>query len=273
MASELAPLFQSLDVRSPGVAWALGTRLLFFPDWLEGEWALSDAKLEGVQTPLGRKFVNRNTPGVTKASALCGFPDVGAEARGPLEFHWRFVRSESLGGVVADRAFNTRSTVDGFLGFSSVQRVEYDPSREPTRMSVVWSTPRRDTRWGDQGEESPHGLDRAPASFPPAHSEISRDLRKAELFINNRRGECGVGPSGRREFRSLESFRQVTQAGGGGYVYDYATLTSFEELEAQRLAVRQRLAAFVVPQESFYFEVLDRATAIFDYSFVATRVA
>ena len=57
-----------------------------------------------VANPLGRRFVTRSTPGVTKASMLAALPDVGAGMDGrTVRFQLRFVRSAEEGGIVADR--------------------------------------------------------------------------------------------------------------------------------------------------------------------------
>ena len=57
-----------------------------------------------VVNPLGRRFVTRSTPGVTKASMLAALPDVGAGMDGrTVRFQMRFVRSAEEGGIVADR--------------------------------------------------------------------------------------------------------------------------------------------------------------------------
>jgi hypothetical protein len=156
--------------------------------------------------------------------------------------------------------------VDAFLRYPAVQSVEYDPADNPTRAAVVYATPRKDT------------------------SVISRDLRKAELFINNRASSsaCGgstgsaAGPGseagggggaagGEGCLLVLELYRQVAQARQQGAVYDYAVISRFGLQADGSVDVAQRVAAFMQPQDALYFEAGDRAVALYDYSHTYTK--
>ena len=153
--------------------------------------------------------------------------------------------------------------MDAFLRYPAVQSVEYEAADNPTRLAVVYATPRKDT------------------------SVISRDLRKAELFINNRTsaacssGDAGAdadadasssSSSGQQCFVALELFRQVSQARQQGNIYDYAVLSRFRQQADGSVQVAQRVAAFMQPQDALYFEAGDRAVALYDYSHTYTRV-
>jgi hypothetical protein len=150
--------------------------------------------------------------------------------------------------------------MDSFLGYAAVQSVSYSPADNPTRLNVVWSTPRKDA------------------------AEQSRDLRKAEIFINNRGGSSSGGSSsegggssggsgGQQSFCCFELYRQVTQAKQQGAVGDYAAWWEFTPSAASpnKLAVRQRVAAFLQPQDALYFESGDKAVAVYDYVYEYIR--
>lgn len=62
--------------------------------------------------------------------------------------------------IVADRAFNAISIFNAYLGYDAVEKVEYDPRKDPTRESIIFKT------------EGPHGEVLAP--------------KRQELFIINR---------------------------------------------------------------------------------------
>ena len=74
--------------------------------------------------------------------------------------------------VHGPREYNIAQQVDAFFGEPSVRSVRYTPLDDPTRVSVEYATGRKDT---------------APAS--PSAPAATVDLRRAELFINNRRSQ------------------------------------------------------------------------------------
>ena len=149
---------------------------------------------------------------------------------------------------MADRVFNLRQCVDAFLGRpGSVRAVEYDPGTNPTRLRVIYSTPRRDTR------------------------EQSEDIRKAEVFINNRLSKI-VTSDNCEEFLFAEFSRQVVQAARQGSINDYVVAT---RLSKKRFAGDdggfktveglQRVGAFLQPQDPAYFDVGGQAVMVYDY--------
>lgn len=246
-ASGLAALLEpGAQVRHPGVAWSIGKRSkqLYYPDWLEGTWQ-AEASLDKVANPLGRRFVTRSTPGVTKASMLAALPDVGAGMDGrTVRFQMRFVRRVEEGGVVADRPFNLAQLDNAFLGYEAVTSVMYNPLENPTRLSITYTTPRKDT------------------------AAQSNDIRKAEIFVNNRTSELDRGT-----FTALETFRQVNQAKQQGAVFDYAVISQFRQQPdaPDHIAVRQRTAAFLTPQDPLFFDAGAKAVGLYDYTLKLAR--
>ena len=156
----------------------------------------------------------------------------------------RFVNSKEEGGIVADRIYNIEQCVDAFLGRpGSIRSVEYDPVANPTRLQAVYSTPRKDTR------------------------EQSEDLRKAEIFINNRVTKANDANG---EFLFAEFIRQVGQAARQGSVNDYVVATRLQRGPAAddggtEVEGLQRVGAFLQPQDPAYFDVGGQAVAVYDY--------
>ena len=131
------------DLRQPGYMLPWESKLLFYPRWMFGEWEVT-SKFIGVRAPLGKRFV----PG--------GFQDAGdapADDGGPGSTYAYSLRYYStlpdtfrnnmlvaLGAgmpedsIIADRAFNTRSMSDAFLGYTgAVSSVDFDPAGSPLR--------------------------------------------------------------------------------------------------------------------------------------------
>lgn len=149
---------------------------------------------------------------------------------------------------MADRPFNITSCVDAFLNKkSSVRGVDYDPLTNPTRYRVVYATPRKDTR------------------------EQAEDLRKAEVFINNRVVQTGQEAEGGQYFLSAEFQRQVVQAARQGAVNDFMVATKLRQRQDGSLEGLQRVAAFLQPQDPAYFDVGGQAVAVYDYSLTYRR--
>lgn len=145
--------------------------------------------------------------------------------------------------------------------------------------AVVYATPRKDTR------------------------EIKEDVRKAEIFINNRWRETPRDDT----FLACEVYRQVSQAQGQGGVGDYAVIARYQALTGsgnqpglffanqlgsssqgdavggasarggaapavRSVAVTQRVAAFLTPQDDKFFVSGNKAVALYDYAYTLTRV-
>lgn len=135
--------------------------------------------------------------------------------------------------------------------------------------AVVYATPRKDTR------------------------DIKEDVRKAEMFITNRSSESPRDGT----FLACEAYRQVSQAQGQGGVGDYAVIARYQALAGpagqgppaanssqqgdaegggaalvRSVAVTQRVAAFLTPQDDKFFVSGNKAVALYDYAYTLTRV-
>ena len=228
--------------RRPGTLIDPGRAPVVCPAWLEGCWRVAPV-LTSVEFPAGRTFVNKSVPGVTKAS-IVEAADVGRSVPSePVEQLMRFVRrGPGRGDVQADRALNVGSSMDALLGEGTVRSVEYDPESNARRLSVLFQTPRRGGGAPDQ----------------------ATDLRKAELFLNYGRGR----EVGEDEFWAEQLWRQVSQAKRQGDVGDYDVVERFvrSPTGAPEVAYERYISAFLQPQDPRYFDVGDRAVAVYAFS-------
>lgn len=241
----LSAQLEGTTLRSPGVGWALTNkqRQLFYPDWLQGTWQ-AEARFLNASFPLGTRFLSRATPGVTKGSIIAALSDVGLAQERPVEMLMRWTYSEAEGGVVADRVYNISQQVDAFLGPGTLRSVAYDAASNPTRLAVVYATRRRDSL------------------------EATNDVRKAELFINNRTSEAPAPDV----FVGAELYRQVNQAKQQGSIGDYLIISKYQRTQPDAVEIRQRVAAFLQPVDALYFEAGDQATALYDHAYTLKRV-
>ncbi len=176
------------------------------------------------------------------------------------------------------RVFNIRQQVDAFLGEPSVRSVLYNPTDDPTRVSIEYITKRKDT---------------APASANAPSMPV--DVRRAQLFINNRRSQQ---PS-ENVFVCSELYRQVggsvctmtcaalyslhvcpfnhhqvNQAKRQGSVGDYEVFWEYtrDPNNPDTVQARQRVAAYLQPEDALYFQSGNRAVATYDYTYVLTKL-
>ncbi|EFJ52741.1 hypothetical protein VOLCADRAFT_127341 [Volvox carteri f. nagariensis] len=216
-----APIFQ------PGVAWSRRNRdrQLFYPAWLAGEWEVT-ARFAAASFPQGHRLLGRTVPGVLKGSMVAALPDVGA---------------------AMDGVFNVRQLMDAFYSFAVTRKVEYEPLKNPTRLTVVYATPRKDK------------------------SVISEDLRKAELIINNRISQ-EISPT---DFIVAELFRQMAVATTEVTAATAAAASGSVVVTGigAEVQVLQRVAAFLQPQDAAFFEAGNQAVAVYDYTYTLKRVA
>jgi hypothetical protein len=138
------------------------------PSWLEGCWDVSPALVD-VAFPLGKQFLRKSTPGVTKAS-VAEAADIGKSTpQDPVrqQMRWTAQSSPNEEGLstVPDVIFNITSSMNALLGTDANTSVQM---QNPKRLSVTFATPRRSAMavdgGGGQGQET--------------------DPRKLELFLN-----------------------------------------------------------------------------------------
>jgi hypothetical protein len=211
-----------------------------YPGWLVGTWDVAQV-FDGFVFPskrISREQIMREPaiPGLQKLSVV-SVPDMG---KSPCSFQMRFVPGAG-GRAVEDKRFNIASAVDGCLEAKLVQKVEYEPERNPNRCSVVMRPGR------------------------------TRNAERIELFFNARESEALSEVT----FVASEHLRQVTFSASpaegivrqvSGSYGQYQTFTRMGDSSGQ---VRLNLltAAYLEPteQEALYFDSVDQPVLVYSH--------
>lgn len=246
---------------SPGTSLFSKPGLVFHPRWLFGTWSCT-ATFEGFEAPLGDAFVEPALLNAARAPLEQG--GLGSTTKYELHFYstlpdtfdnqlrvqlgFGMPRDE----IVQDRAFNTRSTTNAFLGWDAVASVQYDAREAPDRQTVEFARISPDMR-----------------PLPP---------KRIELYLNNQATESDgyaeiVPGDSRRSFVVSELSRQVTMATRNVQVQDYEVLTEYVRQSEDTVTARQVSAVYLDPRHPRYFNAAGRAVAIYRYSLVMSRVA
>lgn len=224
-----------------------------------GEWNVQST-FTAIHTPLGNKYVPDGF--LQTAHQLPQDGGVGSTYEYSLRFYSTLPDTldnnmrVALGlgmphdAIIADKAYNTRSTTDAFLGYKgAVEHVEYDPRDAPLRQSVTMST---------------LGPDMMP--LPPRRIELYTN-RVQSSSMNGDLDECSV-------FTTSELARQVFVAVRDVQVTDYEVLNEYRKVKDDTSVIlgKQRSVVYLQPQEALYFEARNRAVAVYDYEFAMKRV-
>lgn len=228
-------------------------KTIYYPRWMFGEWQVR-SKFTAVATPLGARFVPPGFLQAAEASAEDG--GVGSEysyalryySTLPDTFENNMIVNLGLGSphdaIIADKAFNTKSTSSAFLGYAgAVASVEYDPRDAPLRQTVTLSS---------------LGPDMAP--LPP---------RRLELYVNALQSEEDAENN---VFRTSELARQVLVAVRDVQVTDYEIVNEYRRVSDGKIAGRQRSLLYLQPQDALFFQAGGRPVAAYDYEFTMERV-
>ena len=235
-----------------------------------GEWNVT-SKLISTLTPLGARFVPEGFRVSQQQQQQQQQEEEDINATEEHAYALRFYSTLpptfdnqarvflGLGGiqdaVIADKAFNTKSTVSSFLGYSgAVSSVEYDPAESPLRQTVVLSS---------------LGGDLAP--LPP---------RRLELYVNALSKEENEEST---VFRTSELVRQVLVAVRDVQVLDYEILNEYTRKSSgggrrnssdgtDLIKGRQRSMLYLQPQDELYFQSGGKPVVVYDYEFEMKRV-
>lgn len=215
------------------------------PSWLEGRWRVT-SKLDGVDFPIGRKFITETMPGVRMASIL-PLPNVGNTPTFELEFG-------TVGGgstsVVPARGANTAATLEAFWPAAKVVDVQ-TPSIG--RVLLRYEGPTRSRGKVAQSVDirlcSSEGGPLTPGAATSDGEWVTSEVWQQDNIEQGTRGEYLI----------LSSFSR----GAGG--------ASAADERPAVVRCRQRIAAFLQPTDGAYFDALGKPAALYDYSFVLTR--
>ena len=213
------------------------------PAWLAGRWRVT-SKLDSVDFPIGRKFITESMPGVRMVSIL-PLPNIGNTPNFELEY-----ASGASGSVVPSRGANVAATLEAFWPDAKVVDIE-TPSIG--RVLLRYESPTRTRGKLAQSVDvrlcSSEGGPLVPAASPADGEWVTSEVWQQDNLEQGTRGEYLV----------LSSFRREQPAADG----DRPTV----------VRCRQRIAAFLQPTDGAYFEALGKPAALYDYSFVLTRMA
>jgi len=213
-----------------------------YPEWLLGEWDV-------VQNFGGYLFPNKNIPKekVVADEDVPGFkqlsiimlPDIGKET---FTYKKRFI--ERNGVVVEDRPFNFANQIDKFCGRATITAVDYEPERNPNRMSL---------------------------SFNPTNK---KNVQRIELFANARDAQL----VDENTFLQSEYLRQVTFyiPNLSGVVLqiiaDYQNFWVYRK-NPQDSSVQVSLltAGYLQPQDALFFDSPTQPVVLYSHQLALTK--
>lgn len=250
-------------LRNPRLLWG-DEEVAAYPGWLFGEWEISSRPL-AFREPLGPRFLDD----ATRAGIREEFE--GTEAAKPLKWKSRFywqaldqtgevrprapsfpsglllalpsLAASCLDKVVQYRAYNAGQEISAFLK-QSVPRVvaEADPRVQPLQISV---------------------------SFP-VETEDEELIRSVTLKLE----ACRTQQVQQTEFISSELFHQkIFTDGELDSEGDFEVLNAYTLLEPGRVAVRNRVAKYLIPADDLYKEADSRAVSWADYEWELRRLS
>ena len=248
-ANELSPLNPSY---SP-----FADRELYYAPFLFGSWNVT-ATLKRKLYPYGPDFV-------PSRSLVEGSPRNRQEAVGDsTTYELRFFSTladtvanqvtVNLGlgvpqpKIIADRAFDAISISRAYRQLTPVQDVEWNPSNDPTRLSLSFG------------------------AGPLAEDMRPLGQRRGEVYITARDSE----ESGDSVFCACERSRSVTLAPGNAIVSDTESTTEYRLLEPNTIAATSRIAVYLTPNPNsregvLWQQVGGKAVAFFDYDIEMKR--
>uniref|UniRef100_A0A0G4G9L7 DUF6816 domain-containing protein n=1 Tax=Chromera velia CCMP2878 TaxID=1169474 RepID=A0A0G4G9L7_9ALVE len=253
---KIFPRVSSEELKQLGpIDLGIPSRFLTVPDWLFGTWNTS-MTLTKRTYPLGEKFL---PPPLLRTKAQQ--QEVGENARYVQSFYKyqpdslenlvkKSVGQNAIAKTVPNLAFNTKSGIDGFLGYNAVEKVEYNLRKEPDKYTVKFNRLGPDLR--------PLGQ------------------RRKEVFVTGVWSE--TDPSQPR-FVSCEVIRTVALGQTYQFVCDSEVLTEYEIPDSNKpdfVKGAQRLAVYVTPDSDerlqLFVQAGGKAVALFDYDFTMQRV-
>ena len=150
--------------------------------------------------------------------------------------------------IIADRAFSAKSISRAYQQLTPVQDVVWDPSRDPTRLTLSFG------------------------AGPVADDMRPLGQRRTEIYITARDSE----QVGNNVFCAAERNRIVMLSPGNVVVSDTETITEYRLLDPDTISATSRIAVFLTPNPNSREGVLwqqlgGKAVAFFDYELQMKR--
>jgi len=215
---------------------------LYYPEWMEGRWRVTQT-LQAYSAPLGKRFLaNGNLDIASKTLS-----DEQRRLGKPVEFELRYVRTQR-GNIVEDRIFNTAARFNAFAGRRVVRSAEYADSPSSNREASL--------KAGNGPED------------PLLNTLLTFKGQVWKVFITSFQTESGDGGD---VWRGLASTRSLIAAPGSGanpFAVDEEVVTALRRQRGGNVRVRGRLrlVGFLNPNDPMYFEAGNRAVTVADYS-------
>ena len=218
-----------------------------YPDFMRGEWDVTE-KFAGyvfpsTSIPKSKVIADIQIPGFQKCS-IAAISDIGRELAS-----YR-IRIDANSGL-EDRKYNLANAIDGHLGYTAVDSIDYDVQSNPNRMSIIFVLNR------------------------------TRNAERIELFFNARESELVPNPSDEnyRVFVCSEYIRQVTFSLSQEFgvarqvVGNYAHFWTWREHpNGEFLTGNVLTAAYLDPQDALFFEEPSKPIVVYSHNLEARKL-
>ena len=205
---------------------------LVYPDWMAGTWEMTSTLVD-LSAPLAPKI---ETPGFASNQSLLNQPitcEVRFEPR-MTSYTKSFLLKPRLAQeeIVADRAFNSLSLAQAYLGEQTVKNVKVDPANPNRQLTILQ---------GDRQLES---------------TVVSRAVEEPSDM----------------EFLTTEVFQQIFRGTAQPYVNEVETTTAYHLEDAEHITADQVTAIYLSPQDPDYFKVHNQPVALYRYRLGFTAI-
>ena len=194
---------------------------------------MTSSKLGGATFPLGRRFVGETMPGMRMASILL-LPNIGNTPSFELAFNQQQVPG---GAVLPDRAANAQAILEAFWPDACVVSAS---APTPGRVLLAYEGPTRRSGRVRQTVDlrvcSSQGYQLSPTSWVGADVYVQDNIEQ-------------------------------------GVRTNYLVAQQLRLLDSGVVASTQRVASFLQPTDSLYFDALGKPVALFDYDYQLKRIA
>lgn len=248
LAKELSPLNPSLVPFSKD-------NELYYDKFLFGAWKAT-ATLKQKVFPYGTNYL-------PSPSLYDGSPRNREEMPGDSTTYELHYFSPNTNGdqitekskIAADRVFNALSMSTAYKQLSQVNEVVWDYKKDPTRLTINFSSLAQDMQ--------PLGQ------------------KKAEIYLTSRKSESGMDPkTGQPVFCASERLRSVVLVPGNVIVSDTETITEFQIVDGSNgdhVKAISRIAVYLTPNPNsregiLWQDVNGKAVAFFDYEIDLKRM-
>ena len=266
---------------------------LYYPPFLFGSWKVQ-AKLRRKVYPYGKAFVPSLS--LVEGSPRNRYEQVDDDLPPTsYEVHYYSTLADTVQNqvtvqlgrgipkskIIADRAYNARSISKAYNQRMPVQDVDWNPSLDPTRMTLNYGINQRVA-----DDMKPLGPQRTEVYFTARQSETmaleplevnQQQHKQLQLQLHDDSSSMSQQP--RQVFCSAERSRLVTLATGTVIVSDTESITEFQTAtdDGNQVQAWQRVAVYLTPNPNsregiLWQQVGGKAVAFYDYELHMERI-